>query len=74
MGIILLLIVIGLFIAVLPIWPYSRRWSKKPSIAVGIFFVLLLIVVIIRSLSYIEIDREEGETTIKIEKKQKEKE
>jgi hypothetical protein len=40
---ILLIILIGVFLAVLPVWPYSRAWGSFPSGLVGLIIVVLLI-------------------------------
>jgi hypothetical protein len=40
---VLLIILIGVFLAVLPVWPYSRTWGKFPSGLVGLIVVVLLI-------------------------------
>jgi len=39
---VLLIILIGVFLAVLPVWPYSRAWGAFPSGLVGLIVVLLL--------------------------------
>jgi hypothetical protein len=40
---ILLIILIAVFLAVLPAWPYSRNWGPFPSGLVGLIVVLLLV-------------------------------
>lgn len=40
---VLLIILIAVFLAVLPAWPYSRTWGASPSGLVGLIIVLLLI-------------------------------
>lgn len=40
---ILLIILIGILLAVLPAWPYSRTWGPFPSGLVGLIIVILLI-------------------------------
>ena len=32
--------------ATLPVWPYSRRWGRKPSAILGILLVVLLILAV----------------------------
>jgi hypothetical protein len=39
---VLLIILIGVFLAVLPVWPYSRAWGPFPSGLVGLIIVLML--------------------------------
>ncbi len=41
-GIFLLMVAVLFFLAMLPIWPHSRRWGYEPSGAVGIALVVLL--------------------------------
>ncbi len=40
---ILLIILVGVLLAVLPAWPYSRAWGVFPSGLVGLIILLLLI-------------------------------
>lgn len=40
---ILLIILVAVFLAVLPAWPYSRAWGLFPSGLVGLILALLLI-------------------------------
>jgi hypothetical protein len=40
---ILLIILIAVFLAVLPAWPYSRNWGPFPSGLVGLIVLLLLV-------------------------------
>jgi hypothetical protein len=40
---ILLIILVAVFLAVLPLWPYSRAWGVFPSGLVGLIVVLLII-------------------------------
>jgi len=46
MNLILLIIVILILIAVLPTWPYSRRWGGRPAGTVGVILVVLLLLVL----------------------------
>jgi hypothetical protein len=39
---ILLFILICVFLAVLPTWPYSRAWGPTPAGLVGLIVILLL--------------------------------
>lgn len=40
---ILLIILVAVFLAVLPMWPYSRAWGPFPSGLVGLIVILLLV-------------------------------
>jgi Protein of unknown function (DUF3309) len=40
---ILLIILVAVFLAVLPAWPYSRAWGPFPSGLVGLIVVLLIV-------------------------------
>jgi uncharacterized protein DUF3309 len=40
---ILLIILVAVFLAVLPTWPYSRAWGPFPSGLVGLIVILLLV-------------------------------
>lgn len=40
---ILLIILVLVFLAVLPAWPYSRSWGAFPSGLVGLIVVLLIV-------------------------------
>jgi hypothetical protein len=41
---ILLLILLILLIAVVPAWPYSRRWGYYPSGGLGLVLLILLLI------------------------------
>ena len=43
MSLLLLILLIVLLIAILPSWPYSRRWGYFPSGTVGLIVVIVLI-------------------------------
>ena len=43
MSLLFLILLIVLLIAILPSWPYSRRWGYFPSGAVGLIVVIVLI-------------------------------
>ena len=45
-GIFFLLLLIAL-IAVLPIWPFSRRWTIGPTMIVGLLLVAVLVLILI---------------------------
>lgn len=40
---ILLIILVAVFLAVLPAWPYSRSWGSFPAGLVGVIILLLLL-------------------------------
>ena len=44
MNLLLLILVVLLILAVLPAWPYSRRWGYAPSGAITVILVILLLV------------------------------
>lgn len=48
MGTILLIILILLLIGAIPSWPYSRGWGYYPSGLLGVVFVVVLILVLMR--------------------------
>lgn len=70
MGLFFLLVIAIALVAVLPVWPYSRGWGYRPTWIIGALFIIILIIVLFRSVSYIEVEKDDGETTIKIEKKE----
>ena len=39
---VLLIILVGVFLAVLPAWPYSRTWGPLPAGLVGLIVVVML--------------------------------
>lgn len=43
MNLLFLIIVILLLLAVIPTWPYSRRWGYTPSGIVGLILVILIL-------------------------------
>ncbi len=47
MGIILFIILILLLIAVMPTWPYSRRWGYYPTGGLGTILLILLILLLL---------------------------
>ena len=46
MNTILLLIIAVLMVAMLPAWPYSRRWGYYPSLGLGVALILILILIL----------------------------
>ena len=40
---ILVIILVAVFLAVLPAWPYSRAWGPFPSGLIGLIVVFLLL-------------------------------
>lgn len=46
MSTILLILLVLLLVGALPSWPYSRGWGYYPSGALGLIFVVLLILVL----------------------------
>jgi hypothetical protein len=40
-GPIIVVIVFLLLVGVMPAWPYSRQWGYRPTIILGIVFVLI---------------------------------
>lgn len=42
---ILLIILVAVFLAVLPAWPYSRAWGLFPSGLVGVIILMLLLLI-----------------------------
>ncbi len=43
-GAALALFALLMFAALVPIWPWSRRWSYRPAIAFGLVFTLAVVV------------------------------
>jgi hypothetical protein len=48
MGTILLIILILLLIGALPTWPYSSGWGYYPSGGLGLVFLIVLILLLLR--------------------------
>jgi hypothetical protein len=46
MSLLVLLIVVILLIGVLPTWPYAAGWGYYPSGAVGIVFIVLVVLLL----------------------------
>ena len=51
----------------LPIWSYSKEWGYNYSVIAGIAAIVLLFL-ILRSISYIEIESDAEGTSIQIER------
>ena len=48
LGTILLIILIILLIGAIPSWPHSRSWGYYPSGLLGVVFVVVLVLVLMR--------------------------
>ena len=48
LGTILLIILILLLLGAIPTWPHSRTWGYGPSGAMGLLFVVVLVLVLLR--------------------------
>ena len=48
LGTILLIILILLLLGAIPAWPYSRSWGYAPSGALGLIFVVVLVLLLLR--------------------------
>jgi hypothetical protein len=48
LGTILLIILILLLIGAIPSWPYSRGWGYYPSGLLGVVFIVVLVLVLMR--------------------------
>jgi hypothetical protein len=48
MGLLLLIIILLLVFGAAPAWPYSRGWGYYPSGVLGLLFVILLLLLVIR--------------------------
>ena len=46
LGTILLIILILLLLGAIPVWPYSRQWGYVPSGALGLLFIIVLLLVL----------------------------
>ncbi|MGH9969367.1 MAG: DUF3309 family protein [Pyrinomonadaceae bacterium] len=47
MGTILLIILVPLLLGSVPAWPYSRGWGYRPSGALGLILIIVLILVLL---------------------------
>ena len=47
---IILIILVAVFLAVLPAWPYSRKWGPFPSGLVGLTIVMLIVLMFFHKL------------------------
>lgn len=52
MGLILLIILIILLLGALPAWPYSRGWGYYPSGILGLIFIIILILVLVKVIGF----------------------
>lgn len=48
MGLILLIVLILLLLGTVPAWPHSRNWGYRPSGALGVLLVIVLILVLLK--------------------------
>ena len=46
LGTILLIVLILMLIGVVPAWPHSRSWGYKPSGALGLVLVVILVLLV----------------------------
>jgi hypothetical protein len=46
LGTILLIVLILMLVGVLPTWPHSRSWGYRPSGALGIILVIIVVLVL----------------------------
>ncbi len=46
-GVVIVLVL--MLIAVFPAWPYSRNWGYRPSAAVSLVLIILLIILVART-------------------------
>lgn len=44
---IVIVILVLLLVGTIPSWPYSREWGFRPSVIVGAFLLLVLVLVLI---------------------------
>ncbi len=45
---ILFIILIGVFLAVLPVWPYSRAWGPFPAVLVAAIVGLMVVLMFLK--------------------------
>ena len=43
---IILVVLLLIFLAVLPVWPYSRAWGYAPAILIGTVLLILLVMTV----------------------------
>jgi hypothetical protein len=53
MGLILLIILLIILLGVFPAWPYSRGWGYGPAGILGLIFLVILILVLFRMITFI---------------------
>lgn len=46
MGVIVLVVLFLLLLGVIPAWPHSRSWGYRPSGALGVVLVVVLVLVL----------------------------
>ena len=46
LGTILIIVVVLMLVGTLPTWPHSRQWGYFPSGAIGLIFLILLILLL----------------------------
>ena len=46
--VILLIILVLLVIGAIPTWPYSRNWGPYPSSGLGVIFLIVLVLLLLR--------------------------
>jgi hypothetical protein len=46
-GAILLIVLVLLLIGAIPVWPYSRNWGYCPTGALGLVFLMLIILLLL---------------------------
>ena len=46
MNLLVLIILILVLVAVLPTWPYSRRWGGRPASGVGVVLLVLVLLIL----------------------------
>lgn len=62
----LFFIFLVLILVSLPIWPYSKTWGPRVSVAFGIIAIIFLFF-LVRSITYLEYETDEEGVDIEIE-------
>jgi len=52
MGLILLIILLILLLGAFPSWPYSKNWGYGPSGILGLIFIVILILVLLKTIAF----------------------
>jgi Protein of unknown function (DUF3309) len=52
MGLILLIILLILLLGAFPSWPYSKKWGYGPSGILGLIFIVILILVLLKTIAF----------------------